>query len=210
MIRIREIIRLSNMGLSQRSIASSLQCSRNTVSDVLVRAGQKDIIWPLPDDVTDAQLLHILFPERAQQSPYARPIPDCEWIHRELAKSGVTLSLLWTEYCEQCRNHQQIPLMYSQFCNYYRNYARTQKVSMHIQRKPGDQMEVDWAGQTAVVVDRETGELFQYRSLLLYYPVASTPTSKGFCPKTKKTGLPHTSMHSRIIVAFPKSLCPTT
>lgn len=159
MIRISEIIRLSSMGLSQRTIASSLQCSRNTVSDVLVRAGQNEIIWPLPDDVTDAQLLHILFPERAQQSPYARPIPDCEWIHRELAKSGVTLSLLWTEYCEQCRNHQQIPLMYSQFCNYYRNYARTQKVSMHIQRKPGEQLEVDWAGQTAAFVDRETGEL---------------------------------------------------
>jgi transposase len=30
---------------------------------------------------------------------------------------------------------------------------------MHIQRKPGEQMEVDWAGQTATIVDQDTGEL---------------------------------------------------
>ncbi len=30
---------------------------------------------------------------------------------------------------------------------------------MHIQRKPGEQMEVDWAGQTATLVDAETGEI---------------------------------------------------
>ena len=27
------------------------------------------------------------------------------------------------------------------------------KVAMHINRKPGETMEVDWAGQTAVIVD---------------------------------------------------------
>jgi transposase len=30
---------------------------------------------------------------------------------------------------------------------------------MHIPRKPGEQIEVDWAGQTASIVDRNTGEI---------------------------------------------------
>lgn len=30
---------------------------------------------------------------------------------------------------------------------------------MHIDRKPGEKMEVDWAGQTAQFIDRHTGEL---------------------------------------------------
>jgi transposase len=30
---------------------------------------------------------------------------------------------------------------------------------MHIQHKPGEQMEVDWAGQTVTLVDAETGEV---------------------------------------------------
>lgn len=30
---------------------------------------------------------------------------------------------------------------------------------MHIQRKPGEQIEVDWAGQTAAIINNETGEI---------------------------------------------------
>ncbi|MGF7046227.1 transposase [Paenibacillus sp. DS2015] len=97
MTKYREILRLSCLGLSQRSIASSCQCSRNTVSEVLSRALQKELTWPLPEDVTDEDLQTVLFPEKAQQAS-SRKLPDCEHIHRELSKSGVTLSLLWSEY----------------------------------------------------------------------------------------------------------------
>ena len=159
MTKYREIIRLSSMGLSQRSIASSCQCSRNTVSDVLSRAAGKELAWPLPEDIADAELQLLLFPEKAQRGAQSRKVPDCEHIHRELAKSGVTLSLLWNEYCETCRRNQEIPLMYTQFCNHYRKFASLTKATMHIQRKPGEQMEVDWAGQTASIMDPDTGEM---------------------------------------------------
>jgi transposase len=171
--KYREILRLSSMGLSQRSIASSCQCSRNTASEVLTRANRKELTWPLPEDLTDEDLSLLLFPEKAQSSPQSRKIPDCEQIHRELAKSGVTLSLLWSEYCEVCRLNQEIPLQYTQFCNYYRKYAATTKATMHIQRKPGEQMEVDWAGQTAAIVDADTGEI-----LPVYVFVAALPSSQ--------------------------------
>jgi len=127
-------------------------CCKNTHAD------QKGVLWPLPDDVGDPDLQLMLFPERLQTS--LRRIPDCEHIHREMAKSGVTLSLLWSEYCEVCRLSNEIPLKYTQYCNYYRKFAATTKATMHISRKPGEQLEVDWAGQTTAIVDRDTGELF--------------------------------------------------
>jgi transposase len=107
--------------------------------------------------VQNEDIFNLLYPERAQQASL-RKLPDCEYIHRELAKHGVTLSLLWNEYCESCRVSNEIPLMYSQFCNYYRKFAATTKATMHIQRKPGEQLEVDWAGQQASMVNTETGE----------------------------------------------------
>lgn len=85
-------------------------------------------------------------------------MPNYEYIHKELAKSNVTLSLLWNEYCEECRQNKEIPFMYTQFCKYYRDYAHVTKATMHIQRKPGEQLGVDWAGQTATVTDSDTGE----------------------------------------------------
>ena len=157
MTNYREILRLSSQGISQRSIAASCACSRNTVAKVLNRAQELDVAWPLQEGMSDADLRKLFSPEAIIQ-PLRRQ-PDCEHIHREMAKSGVTLSLLWNEYCEECRERQEIPLMYSQFCYHYQQYATTTKATMHVYRKPGEQLEVDWAGQTTPIVDSETGEI---------------------------------------------------
>ncbi len=106
--------------------------------------------------MTDAQLIKLFSPEARIAS--IRKRPDCEHIHRGMAKSGITLSLLWSEHCEECRASKEIPLMYSQFCYHYQQYVAT-KATMHVHRKPGEQVEVDWAGKTTPIIDSETGEI---------------------------------------------------
>ncbi len=156
MTKYREILRLYSQGISQRTIAVSLSCSRNTTSKVLKRAVELNVSWPLEKDMTDDKLQELFFPKI--EIPPLRKRPDCEYIHKEMARSGVTLSLLWNEYCEKCRLSNDAPLMYSQFCYYYQQYVQKTKATMHVIRKPGEQLEVDWAGQTAGVIDRDTGE----------------------------------------------------
>jgi len=158
MTNYREILRLNSHGISQRSIAASCQCSRNTVADILRRAKEVNLKWPLPPDMSDGDLGDLLFPQKAEDKP-ARRTPDLDYIHREMLKAGVNLHLLWVEYCTACRLANESPLMYSQYCYYYQKYAETKRATMHINRKPGDQIEVDWAGQTANLVSRETGEI---------------------------------------------------
>lgn len=152
----REILRLSSQGISQRRIALNCDCSRNTVAKVLRRAVELGVGWPLTKGITNGELHDLFFATTAL--PPLRRRPDYEYVHREMAKSGVTLSLLWNEYCEECRHQGEMPLMYTQFCLYYREFAQKTKATMHIERKPGEQMEVDWAGQTAHLVDSDTGE----------------------------------------------------
>jgi len=155
MTKYREILRLYSQGISQRSIAVSCECSRNTVAKVLLRAAELHLSWPLPEGTTDGDLSRRLFPREPVST---RKKPDLEYLHKELAKHGVTLKLLWSEYCEECRQEKEIPLMYSQFCHLYQQFAQKKRASMHIPRKPGEQTEVDWAGQTAFMIDRNTGE----------------------------------------------------
>lgn len=157
MTQYREILRLHSQGISQRNIAVSCACSRNTVSKIILRAEELGIAWPLEKDLTDGELRQRLFAEVDKQP--TRKYPDYEYIHREMAKSGVTLSLLWNEYCENCRSTQEIPLMYSHFCHHYQQYTMKTNATMRIGRKPGEELEVDWAGQTASIIDRETGEI---------------------------------------------------
>lgn len=56
MTKYREILRLASQNFSERNIALSCSVSRNTVARVVAAAKEKNISWPLPDDVTDASL----------------------------------------------------------------------------------------------------------------------------------------------------------
>jgi transposase len=85
-------------------------------------------------------------------------MPDYDYVHKEMAKSGVTLSLLWVEYCDECRRSGEIPYQSTQFNKYYAEYALKTNATMRINRKPGDALEVDWAGDNFFVTDPETGE----------------------------------------------------
>lgn len=70
-----------------------LYCSRHTVRDVLQAAFDCNISWPLDENVTNADLEEIMFPSKYKwDSRYAEP--DYPYVHRELVKPGVTLTLL--------------------------------------------------------------------------------------------------------------------
>jgi len=65
--------------------------------------------------------------------------------------------------------------MYSQFCYYIQQVEQKRRATMHISRKTEEQIEVDWAGDSAVFIDAETGEItpaFIFVGVLTYsqYP----------------------------------------
>lgn len=153
----REILRLGSLNYSQRSIAQAAGCSRNTVEKVLRTASAKGVQWPLEDDVANGDLEELLFPEKYRNARMYTE-PDYPYIHRELAKPGVTMALLWEEYCRKCHETGETPYMSTQFGDKYRRWARVTKATMRIQHKPGDAMQVDWAGDTLPVYDPVSGE----------------------------------------------------
>jgi len=169
----REIIRLASLGLSKTGIGKQLGCSRNTISVILGRAQRQNIRWPLPDNQNDKILEETLFPEKAAESHYK--MPDYAKVHHDMGKPGVTFTLLWDEYCSQCRQNGEIPYAYTQFRYHYYEYVQTTKATMHITHKPGNKVEVDWAGTTCQIIDSDTGEVIP-----AYVFVGVLPCS-GYC-----------------------------
>jgi len=157
MTNYREILRLKNLGLNNTQIAAGCSISRTTVLKVVQRAAECNISFNMTQELSDNELTKLLFPSENNKPAYT--MPDYEYIHREMAKSGVTLTLLWLEYCDKCRDNQEMPYQFTQFKKYYRDFVVKTKATMHINRKPGEIMEVDWAGQTASIIDTDTGEI---------------------------------------------------
>ena len=158
MTKYREIIRLDSLGLSQQNIADSCNVSKKTVNRVLKRAKEIDLSWPLDANMTDAVIEKTLYPSKNQSSSGKR-MPDYDYIRKELLRNGVNKKLLWTEYLEECRQSGADPLMYSQFCYYIQQDEQQRRATMHVPRNPGEQIEVDWAGDPAHIIDPDTGEI---------------------------------------------------
>ena len=159
MTKYREILRLKSLGLSQQSIADSCNVSKKTVNRVLKRAKELNISWPLDKSDTDAVLAEMFFPS-AKQVKSNKRMPDYDYVHKELLRNGVSKKLLWTEYMEDCHANGEEPLMYSQFCYHIQQDEQKRRATMHINRKPGEQVEVDWVGdQPELLLDTTTGEL---------------------------------------------------
>lgn len=108
MIDYRDILRLHYLGRSQRSIALEVQSSRDTVAATLTAARAAGISWPV-DEITNEDVQEILFPGKyAMASPHTAP--DYDLIHRELAKTGVTLSLIfWSGNTEKSGSWRKSP-----------------------------------------------------------------------------------------------------
>ena len=113
MTNYRELLRLQSLGLNKTEIAASLHCARNTVAATLQRAGNCGLQWPLPDEMSDRQLADRLFPSAPGKPVYK--MPDYAYVYKEMQKSGVTLNLLWLEYCDQCKASGEIPYQSTQF-----------------------------------------------------------------------------------------------
>jgi hypothetical protein len=104
-----------------------------------------------------------------------------------MAKSGVTLSLLWVEYCEECRKNGDIPYKSTQFNKYYGDYVQKTNATMHINRKPGELMEVDWAGQTAEIIDTDTGEVIDAYVFVATLPYSGYSYVEAFLSQTQES-----------------------
>ncbi len=157
MRKIKEVLRLKHdCGLSRRQIAHSCQISRSTVGDYLDRAEEAGIGWPLPEGLTDQELEQRLFPAQAMEAVSGKPLPDFDYIYRELKahkKFNLTLDLLWREYKEQHADGYQ----YSQFCELYRRFRDKLDYCMRQDHRGGEKLFVDY-GEGLDLVHPKTGE----------------------------------------------------
>lgn len=156
MTNYKEILRLHSLGINNTCIAESCGCARSTIIVALQRAAEQGLSWNKIKNSSTEEVTRKLYPSTARGQQYK--MPDYEWVYHEIQKNGVTLSMLWVEYCEQCRQNGELPYKSTQFNKYYADYVPKTNATIHLEHKPGETMQVDWAGQTADLVDTYTGE----------------------------------------------------
>jgi transposase len=170
MLQIRRILQLLQNGESKRQIARHLSISRNTIDDYenkYILSGQSlsDLLH-----LEDNALWRVLNPPERQikeSNPrYNRLLERIPRIITELKKPGVTRQLLWNEYIHENPEGYS----YTQFCQHLCDYLKRNQATMHFEHRPGEYLQVDFAGTPMSYISRESGEIIKCPVLVCVLP----------------------------------------
>jgi transposase len=130
MRKLKEVLRLHSLGMSQHQIARSCSVSQSTVHDYVSAAQSAGVTWPLPDAWDDRQIGEALFPQRPAPEVWRKhPEPDWPAIHHELkTHKNLTLQLIWQEG----RESNPEGYGYSRFCDLYRRWLKKSALAEEI------------------------------------------------------------------------------
>jgi transposase len=153
MVKIREILRLSELNISKREISRIMKVSRPVVNNYLKLFELRGLTNSVVSNYSDEALSEILFPNEVL-------VPDKKKrlyklftsFSKELKRTGVTLRILWEEYKLREEDHY----CYSQFCSLYSSWDAQSEISMHQEMKAGDKLFIDYCGDKLYITDRES------------------------------------------------------
>jgi transposase len=157
---VKEVLRLTAAGLSQRQIGRSLHLSHGVVGKYQAAAQRAGLSWPLPEELDEATLAAQLGTRTddrfVTQSSTRRASPDFASVHEQLKLKGVTRLLLWEEYRAA---HPDDGYGYTQFCFHYQEWQSHLKLVMRQTHRAGEKLFIDYAGPTVPVINAVTGEV---------------------------------------------------
>lgn len=166
MLKLRKIIQQLQNGKAIKQISKELRSSKNTIRKYKRRIDQSSKTYQEILSLNDEQLCNLL---ECQTGPFTTsddryPIlaSKMESYAKELKKPGVTKQTLWEEY----RTEYPIGYRRAQFCEHITRYLSTKDLSIQIDHKYGDVLEVDFAGKSLSYIDKQTGEFISCPTLV--------------------------------------------
>lgn len=169
MLQIRRILQLLEKGNSNRKTAALVGISRNTADIYIQRFKASKLSYTELLDYNDEQLSAVVYNQESssrKDSRYERLAPQLSTLVKELTRRGVTRLLLWQEYRQQDVDGYS----YQQFCEHINTYLQVNSAVMHLNHKPGNKIEIDFAGGKMHYVDKRSGELIACPVLVAVFP----------------------------------------
>ena len=117
----KKILRLHSLGINNARIAESCGCGRSTVIAALQRAAEQELFWHKIKNCSTEEVARKLYPSTVLSQQYK--MPDYEWVHREMQKSGVTRILtpdnLKTGIVKNSRTETVLNKSYQEMAEHY-------------------------------------------------------------------------------------------
>ena len=155
MNKLRKYLKLSLDGCSLRQISTMVGISRTTLSKYKAFLDKYPLSFKELLQLSDKELYSIVYPPSEDKISHEKLYAFFPEMERQLARIGVTRFMIWEKY----KNENPDSVQYTQFCDHYRKYQESQKISYVFEHKAGDKAMFDYAGKKLHLIDPSTGEM---------------------------------------------------
>ena len=156
MLKLKRLLQLLDTGSSLNTICSELHMSKRTVHNYKQLAEQSGIPVPILRQMEDAKLEDLLQPDSPEPLADGRKVildTLLEGYLERLKRPYMTILLIWQDYIKTHPEGYQ----YTQFKKYLLEYKKSKEYSYHNVYKPGEEMQIDYAGDPLYLRDKKTG-----------------------------------------------------
>lgn len=175
MMKLKRIIQMLNDGISQNEICRETNSSKRTVSEYKKLAQGSKLNYQQLLQKEDSELEMLL------QPPVVLPPPDPRRVElekmmpeitRRLSRRYATIQLVFEQYyCLECPQGYG----YTQFKKYVKDYRDARSYSYHNTYLPGEEWQIDFAGDNLYLTDRMSGEITPVVVLVCVMPYSELP-----------------------------------
>lgn len=157
MQKLRQILLLLSNGASQQRICKEVHCSKRTVSNYRKVAQETQRSYDELLALSDNELSSVFKPSNepvsdGRKEELERLMPE---IIKRLERKHATVQFVYEDfYIKQCPTGYR----YTQFKEYVRSYRKKNDVSYHNDYEPGEEWQIDFAGDALYIVDPVTKE----------------------------------------------------
>ena len=167
-IPVKLIMSLLDLNISQNQMAKSRNVSKNSIREVTRIAKSKNITYSDIIDLSDTDAYKLFFPNKYKRQ-YIYQEVDYIYIHKELVKVGVNLTLLHNEYKADCKKNDTLAMSYDKFCKDYKGYTINNNLVNHVEHQPGNSVELDWSGPTIhLITSKGIKKIYLFVAVLPY------------------------------------------
>lgn len=154
MTKLKKFLKFSIEGKSLRLISELTGVSRNTLFKYKEVFEKHPLSFKELLQLSDKELYSIVYPPAMEKPTHEVLYSLFPQMDNKLTRVGVTKFMLWEQYKQEYPDGVQ----YSQFCEHYKRYEKSQNITCILEHKAGDKMMVDFAGKKLHLVDAQTGE----------------------------------------------------
>ena len=165
-----------------RSVMDRFRIGSSTLNLIMSRYKTLELTIDEPEAMSPKEVENLFYPQKNLQRKEV-PLPDFQYYYGRIhaPNSRVNISFCWLDYKEKNPDGYEK----SQFYEYYQrfvqeNYGGT-KISMAVNRKPGEKMYIDWVGdQPGLLTDVTTGEIMRVHIFATTLGVSSMIYAEAF------------------------------